>query len=422
MMIRSTTPAAAFAVAALAALQLLATGPAEAVKRRAFATSEVGSGNLNSWPDSGGLFGLAAGDNICRELAGNAGLPNANTYKAWLSTASTDAYCHVQGQTGKKATGCVGTAVPAGPWYRYDGVGRFTGTVDELVGAEPRIYQPIRYDENGGDLSADTVSFWTGTEASGAASPSTCAGWVVGTNGLNGLSGSAIHTTYDWTGLSLSPCHATRRLLCLEPGTSEVTPVPWVPAALVFATSAIGAGDLGAWPEAAGATGLAAGDAICRNLAAAAHLPSPDSFFAWISSTTLDAGDRMRLTGIPIRRVDGFRIADSKADLLANGSDNTLHVDERGRYLTEALRFRTSTYGDGTREVDTTCLDWTSASASADAMGGTANVAYNEQWTYDFLSSCEPETRLLCFSNREVLFWDGFELSQNTERWSAAVP
>ena len=93
------------------------------------------------------LFGLAAGDNICRVLAGNAGLPNANTYRAWLSTASTDAYCHVQGQTGKRATGCVGTAVPAGPWYRYDGIGRFTGTVDELVGEEPQIYQPIRYDD-----------------------------------------------------------------------------------------------------------------------------------------------------------------------------------------------------------------------------------------------------------------------------------
>ena len=76
----------AFAVV-LVGLQQLATGPAEAVKRRAFVTSEIGNGNLNSWPSSGGLFGLPAGDNICRVLAGDAGLPNANTYRAWLSTA-----------------------------------------------------------------------------------------------------------------------------------------------------------------------------------------------------------------------------------------------------------------------------------------------------------------------------------------------
>lgn len=421
-MIRSRTPAAAFAVAALAALQLFATGPAEAVKRRAFVTSEVGNGNLNSWLSSGGLFGLAAGDNICRELAGDAGLPNAGTYKAWLSTASTDAYCHVQGQTGKKETGCVGTAVPAGPWYRYDGVGRFAGTVDELVGEEPRIYQPIRYDENGGDLSANAFGYWTGTNASGEATADNCAGWVVGENGLDGRTGSQSRTTGDWTRLYSSACDSGQRLLCLEPGASEVTPVPWVPAALAFTTSIDGTGDLGSWPAAGGQTGLAAGDAICRNLAAAAHLPSPESFFAWISSDTADARDRWTLEGVPIRRVDGFRIADSKADLLANGNDNTFHVDERGRYLAAGLYVRTSTFSSGTGLPGSTCLNWTSASSVEGTWHGVVNIAYNVDWTYSIPGVCGPDARLLCFSNREVLFWDGFELSENTERWSAVVP
>ncbi len=422
-MSRSRTPAAAFAFAVvLAALQLLATGPAEAVKRRAFVTSETGSGNLNSWLESGGLFGLAAGDNICRELAGNAGLPNANTYKAWLSTASTDAYCHVQGQTGKKATGCVGTAVPAGPWYRYDGVGRFTGTVDELVGAEPRIYQPIRYDENGGDLSANAFGYWTGTDDSGEATSDNCVGWVVGEDGLYGRTGSQSRTTGDWTRLYSTACDAGRRLLCLEPGASEVTPVPWVPAALAFTTSVDGTGDLGSWPEAGGQTGLAAGDEICRNLAAAAHLPSPDSFFAWISSDTIDARDRWTLEGVPLRRVDGFRIADSKADLLANGNDNTFHVDEWGRYLAAGLYVRTSTFSSGTGLPGSTCLDWTSASSGEGTWHGVVNIAYDVEWTYSSPGVCGPDARLLCFSNREVLFWEGFDLSQNTERWSDAVP
>ena len=60
-MIRSRTLVARFVFAVvLVGLQQLATGPAEAVKRRAFVTSEVGSGNLHSWLESGDLFGLAA--------------------------------------------------------------------------------------------------------------------------------------------------------------------------------------------------------------------------------------------------------------------------------------------------------------------------------------------------------------------------
>jgi len=55
----------------------LLVAPAVAVKRRAFVTSASGTGNLNSWPDAGGLFGLAAGDAICRAQATAAGLPNA---------------------------------------------------------------------------------------------------------------------------------------------------------------------------------------------------------------------------------------------------------------------------------------------------------------------------------------------------------
>jgi hypothetical protein len=409
------------AAVAFAALQQLATEPVEAVKRRAFVTSETGNGNLNSWPEAGGLFGLDAGDQICQELADNAGLPNASSYRAWLSTATTDAYCHIQGQTGKKGS-CVGTAVPAGPWYRYDGVGRFTGTLDELTGGEQRIYQPIRYDENGGDLSENVLGYWTGTDSAGEVYVDNCGSWVVGTAGLQGITGSQTRTTGDWTTLYTDSCDDSRRLLCLETGASEVTPVPWVPAALAFVTSAVGAGDLGDWPEAGNAVGLGAGDAICRNLAAAAHLPSPSSFFAWISGTTVDARDRMTLAGVPIRRVDGFRIADSKADLLANDNDNTLHVDEWGRYLTEKLSYRTSTYSNGTRRDDTTCLDWTSGSSAEAAMYGTSNVAYDELWTYDFYANCGPDARLLCFSNREVLFWDGFDLSGNTERWSSVTP
>src|SRR5688572_20449691 len=80
---------------AVFALLLLGAPPAQAVKRRAFVTSVSGTGDLGSWPEAGSATGLAAGNAICRARATAAGLPNANTYRAWLSTASTDAYCHL---------------------------------------------------------------------------------------------------------------------------------------------------------------------------------------------------------------------------------------------------------------------------------------------------------------------------------------
>ncbi len=406
-------------VALALALALVVAAPASAVKRRAFVTSVSGNGNLNSWADSGGLFGVAAGDNICRVRAAAGGLPNPTAYRAWLSSAATDAYCHVQGQTGKKDTGCVGTAEPAGPWYRYDGVGRFSGTLDELTGPEQRIYQPIRYDEFGTPLYGGFDSYWTGTLRDGRVSADTCGSWVIGSAGSEGRGGVPERTSDHWTNGLLDICAVEVRLLCFEGGESEVTPVPWVPAALVFTTSATGPGDLSSWPEAS-FIGAAAGDAICRNLAAAAHLPSSNTFVAWISTQTTDAADRVTLDSTPFRRVDGFRLADSKSDLLANGADNTLHVDEAGRYLSSAT-VRTGTRGDGTASTQN-CNGWHSSLANDQATRGLGNAAYGENWTEDVGVSCSAGLRLYCFSNREVLFWDGFDLSENTERWSAVAP
>lgn len=123
-------------VAAAAIAAVLIAAPVAALQRRAFVTSVSGAGNLNTWPDSGGLFALAAGDAICRARATAAGL---HTYRAWLSTASTDAYCHVQGRTGKKAKGCSGAPLPSGPWYRVDGT-PYTANLGGLTGPDRVIF------------------------------------------------------------------------------------------------------------------------------------------------------------------------------------------------------------------------------------------------------------------------------------------
>ena len=82
-----------------------------------------------------------------------------------------------------------------------------------------------------------------------------------------------------------------------------------------------------------------------------------------------------------------------------------------------------ATYGKAAGTLlRTTCLHWTSSDSSDGTLYGSANVAYDDQWTNDFYGNCGPDSRLLCFSNREVLFWDGFDLSGNTQRWSDSVP
>lgn len=399
---------------------LLSAASADAVKRRAFATSVAGTGNLNTWPDADGAFALAAGDNICRARAAAASLPNASTYRAWLSTASTDAYCHVQGLTGEKAGGCDGSPQPAGPWYRVNGTSAFTGTLDELTGPERVIYQSVRFNEFG-VVVPEGERYFTGTIWTGEASDQLCSSWVVSAPDVFGRYGTTNASAVHWTATQGQDCGTPARLLCFEPGASEVTPISWSPAALAFVTSPYGNGNLSSWPSAGGASGIAAGDAICRNLAEAAHLPAPESFVAWLSTTTIDAADRLTLAGVAYRRVDGFRIATSKAALLANGPALSLHVDETGSYIAAIPSTLTGTDEAG-EEAASHCLNWSSGEASEGGWRGFASLDSNGQWTDHSAVTCNQNGRFYCFSNVVTIFWDGFDLTEDESRWSSSTP
>lgn len=409
----------------VAALALAAAEPSEAVRRRAFVTSVSGTGNLASWPDAGGLGGLAAGDQICRNRAAAAGLPNANSYRAWLSHATTDAYCHVQGLTGKRSNNCNGgTPSPAGPWF---GNGAFPAPVSEDLDRltdDGVIYRPMLYDEFGTALDNwATDRFWTGTRRDGTGvANGNCSSWVVAAADVNGLRGSAARTAQTWTYGSYAACSQPQRLLCLEPGVSEPTGQNWpAPASLIFVTSAMGPGDLSLWPQAGGATGLAAGDAICRNLAAAAHLPAPNSFVAWLSAGSAAAADRLTANG-PFRRIDGVSIAGSKASLLSGSNVGSLHQFETGAYLLSeggGLAW-TGTDGQGEPNGDD-CNGWTSDDDGIQLYPGAASTVRDEAWTVYGAGgiNCGISLHLYCFSNAVTVFWDGFDLTGDLSRWSA---
>ncbi|MBP9142983.1 MAG: hypothetical protein KBF21_06070 [Thermoanaerobaculia bacterium] len=410
-----------------AAALLLLPPPASAVKRRAFVTSGTGTGDLASWPGASGAPGATAlehADSICRVHAASGLLPNANTYRAWISTDEADAYCHVQGLDGTRSSGCNGAALPGGgPWYLANGITPWSGTLDQMTGPEALLYRPISLDENLDEISSEFSErlIWTGTNRSGQAfSTLQCDDWSASAGASTGATGDAQGVGERFTRAFSPTCDSSNHLLCLEPGTSETVTPRWAPGALAFASSVRGTGDLGSWPAADGLAGIDAGFRICRNLAAAAHLPAPASFVPWLSTSLVDAVDRLTTDG-PFRRPDGLIMALDVAELVGPAFPrNSLHQQEDGRYLDGGHdRVWTGSLADGTGD-GYLCDDWTN-DVSGHGRSGGANVGRVFEWTDDNNYFCSNQQRLYCFSNVITLFWDGFE-SATTERWTTAVP
>lgn len=404
----------------LAVATLVAAAPALAVKRRAFATSVQGTGNLSAWADAGGHTGLAAGDAICRARATAAGLPNAGTYRAWLSTSATDAYCHVQGLSGTRTNACLGASQPGGgPWYQANGITAFTDTLARLAGPEAVIYRNLLFDELGQTIPYAESQIWTGTGPWGSGTGEDCTSW--GTNAGTGLTGSTYDSAYHWTYAWERACNEAHRLLCLEPGASEPLVLTWSPGALVFVTDpSEEGGDLSSWPGANGAQGIAAGDAVCRAQAAAAHLPAPESFVAWLSTAQVDAISRLTTDG-PFRRVDGMVVANGVNDLVDGQIQVSIHVRADGGYLLSPGTAWTGSDADGTWG-GTDCGGWTTAASGNDGHAGGPSRSREPGWTAMGPYPCTSSSgRLYCFSNVITIFWDGFDYTGDTGRWSSTT-
>lgn len=398
-----------------------AAAPAPAAVKKMFVTSVAGSPNLSTWPQAQGLTGLAAGDAICQTLAHDgAGLPNWQAFRAWLSTPTEDAYCRVAGFDGLKVDDCGELGLPdAGPWQRMDGL-PFANSLSELT-SDLALLHPPAVDETGALVQASSVL--TGSHATGAAyAGGDCSGWTSGSAG-NGRQGLTAAGGFWWTSSGLGSCSGGGRLVCFESGSGDALPAWEGPGLLAFVTSITGSGDLGSWPEAGSAVGLAAGDAICQSLATSAGLPAPLSFVAWLSTASVDAVDRLSADG-PWKRLDGVEIAANRAALLTASPfpvtlASALVVDEGGTYLGHNAYTGSTSLGRATLED---CNGWTSASAGIDATFGFVQDTRGF-WTTSStqLASCSSPYRLYCFSNLGGIFRDGFE-SGDRARWSASVP
>lgn len=351
---------------------------------KVFVTSKSGTGDLSTWDDADGKTGLEAGDAICQAAADNAGL--SGTFRAWLSTSTTDAYCHIQGLTGTKSDKCGEAALPtaAGPWFRMGDNHPFSDTIDKLIN-QGQVFVPVYYDENNNKV---TDYYFTGTQHTGILSVNyNCADWTSNSGSDNVSMGNPLGTTQRWTSLTTANCVGTRRLLCMQTGSGKPLPAITAPANAkkVFITSASYSGNFG---------GLLAADTICQDRAHALGLPNHDKFKAWLSDGLgNDAIDRFSSDG-PWYRLDGVKVADSRADLTDGELFTSINYTGTS-YIGNVVW--TGTTVDGLYNSHS-CVNWTSDASTDNGIFASATYI-NQFWTEWGPRSCNFIAGLYCFED-----------------------
>ena len=162
--------------------------------RLAFLSTDFDHGDLRLWPGSGGVGGADGADAICRYRATLAGLPEPNSFRAWISDTPSDAPDRF---------------LYDGPWVRLDGV-RIANGLGAL--ASGYLEAPLNVTDT---LRYETDEVWTGTTAAGVASPDRCADWSLAAGG-SGLSGATDSAEAQWSAAQAVSCATTARLYCLQ--------------------------------------------------------------------------------------------------------------------------------------------------------------------------------------------------------------
>jgi hypothetical protein len=357
--------------------------------RLAFTTSVTGNGNLSTWADADGNAGLDAADAVCQARADAAGL--SGTFVAWMSDSINDAYCRVHGLSGKVDTvecGQVSLPADAGPWVRTDGFA-FDATISQLTMGV--IYSPLRFDEFGSSVPASSYVF-TATDLDGTLRTDSCSDWSSSTSGTFGTSGLTETTGSWWTSSGATDCSDDIAIMCMETGPGEALPAYASSGQVVFVSSVGGHGDLYVWPQAGGQTGVAAGDAVCRNLANSAGYAITANFKAWLSDSVNSAVSRLTGGG-PWVRPDGVKIADDNTDLIDGNLFAPINVMDTGQYDT-GNGVWTGTLETGAMAASM-CSDW--ADTTAQSTFGSAVYA-DGNWTDLSQLVCSGGSyRIYCF-------------------------
>lgn len=165
--------------------------------KKIFLSSIQGNGNLSSWHGAGGKTGIAAGDSICQTLAREAGLENAEHFKAWLSDTHTSAFERIQSD---------------GPWVRMDGI----RIADNRQGLKADNLPTVLNLTEKGDYIASGASAWTGTlRDMQPDTQRTCNDWQTDSSESNGRVGRTFDTE-SWTTSGYPSCNYSFYLYCIE--------------------------------------------------------------------------------------------------------------------------------------------------------------------------------------------------------------
>jgi len=146
----------------------------------------------------GALGGLVGADDKCNTLAMEAGLANAGSFMAWVSTGeaspSTRMTHHEE------------------PYLLLDGKTTVATSWGQLT--DGTLDNAIAVDEKG--MPALSHLVWTGTSALGELSAPSCADWTSDNKGVVGLQGTTGAVDKTWSEKEGALCHTTGRLICVE--------------------------------------------------------------------------------------------------------------------------------------------------------------------------------------------------------------
>jgi hypothetical protein len=368
----------------------------------AFTTSTTGTGNLLTGWGVSAASGLATADAVCQARATAAGL--TGTYVAWMSDSQNDAYCRVQGKTGKKAN-CGGNA---GPWVRPGDFKPFAPTLDKLLAPTRQVFYAADVNEFGTAISSTSDRVWTATDDNGVYTNNDCNSWTSSSSAFTAGYGEVLGGGTSWTRSSTTDisCSNFYHLRCMEVGTGPALP-PRHPQNVkrAFLTSVAGNGNLSAWPDAFGATGNAAPDAICQARARFAGYPNANAFKAWWTyyPNYISSG-RINTTSSPYARPDGVILATSRSDLLDLRLAAPWEQTELNTYVAgsaDAGSVWTGTYPSSTSgqyyssSSFYSCNTWTNATTSYQAPAGRFDLLDYRQM-HQQLSYCDSINRFYC--------------------------
>lgn len=327
----------------------------------AFVTSTTHNGNLG---------GLTGADNICKARAAAAGL--AGTYRAWLSTSTTNAVTRLGSARG---------------WVRVDGKPLVDTIADLTTG---KLIHPLRIDETGTDVGHARVT--TGTNPDGKVSTTSdlCGNWTSSATGGYTRQGATDGLGGLFTSIGGQTCGSAARLYCFgvnRAAVVDVAPASTYRRAFTTEASFVPGG------------GLAAADALCAQEATAASLPG--TYTALLATSTASAASRVSTSGSPWARLDGVHIATLASFTFVLSQwhvSPNLTADETTWYGNTGLWIGASSLSaKGT--LATTCNNWTSASSAVTAIGGRAGYTTLAELADDAQpNACNASAyKLLCF-------------------------